>query len=145
MLTVDLFYDNQSAFHGDGERVWVSRAGQVTVELLEPGSTARFESKLTQAETTALAAALTALAAAPVAEVDRLGIPDEVRTSLDLLGDRHSRFEVWSGDWGKQPPTLAKLYQLLMEVKTRALKEKAVRGPLNPSARYWPKGFPRPK
>lgn len=130
----ELSFDDQSDFHGDGERIffrapadlWLERivgfgaAGSVRVEL--------YRARLSPEQATPLREAGDALLASPPKTVDRLGIPDEVRDKLELRsGEKTLRFEVWQQDWAKQPKALREALTALRTAATSARQKPPAR------------------
>src|ERR1700722_1854647 len=121
---MEILFDAQSEFHGDGARIYVSASGEVAVERLEHGDdsdhliTLLYRARLTPELLSQLNTAVASLLSQRPAVVDRLGIPDEVRDHLEVK-DGQQRFEVavWSTNWSLQPPALMTLRALLAKAE----------------------------
>lgn len=148
---VYLYYYNLSAFHRDGEALWMDRAGNLVVQKIEENSNnltvdARRIFKLDPANLVQVIETLDAIDWDMVKVVDRSGIPDEVRNSFghrDKNGKYHN-FEVWGEDWGKQGREIQKIRGIITMLLSLSLGvEVSEETPVDSGSdiEFWPADF----
>ncbi len=121
-----------SAFHGDGEAVWVDESGHTLVQKATPidgGTTnAIHRFSLDTAQLAELRSFVATFRPSSLEVVKRVGVPDEVQAHFgfrDPTGHLQKR-TVWSTDWAKQPMDVRRFHEQIAAVRQHASPDNLV-------------------
>jgi len=152
-VPLDLYYDNLSEFHGNGERVFYSARGIAVAECYDGHrgqkiSVRLYRAQLAEPDRRRINEVISASRGEDIAIRDRAGIPDEVRDHFAVRSSSGvlRSFDLWEDDWSKQQPEVGRLKAAALDLLKILKRQKPadslqIRSAGHQPPAFWPPEF----